>query len=158
MQPLSEAEILSAFRAEHVFDVPLPSLNELNWEALDYLGWVDPSGHPGYVVVISPEDGRIKGTVLKRGSFGNRRPGFEMCSLCHHVHQPNGTAMYTITRKDNERRHSIGNIVCKDLDCSLRLRNLVGTGSDLGETLYPEARIWRMQLALHKWLKKANRL
>lgn len=158
MQPLSAAEVLDAFRAEETQDIPLPDLDHVQWDVLDYLGWVHPSGHLGYVVVISPEDGRVKGTVLKRGRFSARKPGFEMCSLCHHVHQTDGTAMFTMARREADRRHYIGNVVCKDLDCSLRLRNLVEPSSHLGETLYPQAKIWRMQMALHKWLKHANRL
>lgn len=157
MHPLIETEILNAFQSESD-DIPLPKIDAVNWEALDYLGWVHPSGHLGYLVVVSPEDGKVKGTVLKRRRFGGSRPGLEMCSLCHHVHQPDGTAMFTITRETSCSRHSFGNIVCKDLDCSLRLRNIVGPQSNLGETLYPEAKIWRMQLALHKWLKTAERL
>ena len=158
MQPLSEAEILDAFSAEDTDDITTPRVAEIQWDALDYLGWVHPSGHLGYVVVISPDDGRIVGTVMRRRRFSPRRPGFEMCSLCHHVHQPEGTAMFTITREEPGRRHFIGNVVCKNLDCSLRLRNLVEPKSHLAETLYPEAKIWRMQLALHKWLRTANRL
>jgi hypothetical protein len=66
--------------------------------------------------------------------------------------------MFTITRSDAAHHHAIGNIVCKNLDCSLRIRNLVEPTSYVKETLYLEARIWRMQLALHKWLKAAGRL
>ncbi len=158
MDPLTEEEVLTSFKGEREDDVPLPDLTNIPWDDLDYLGWVHPSGHLGYVVIVSPDDGGIKGTILRRGRFDGSKPGLEMCSLCHHVHRPNGTAMFTITHKNAERRHSIGNIVCKDLDCSLRIRNLVQPASYLNETLYPEAKIWRMQMALHRWLRTANRL
>ncbi|XOV90324.1 MAG: FBP domain-containing protein [Pseudomonadota bacterium] len=136
----------------------MPDLNLLPWSNLDYLGWVHPGGHLGYLVVLSPNDGRLKGVILRRSRFSGTRKGMEMCSLCHHMHRPNGTAMFTLTRQGSDTRHSIGNIVCKDLDCSLRIRNLVDTAAYVPETLYPEAKIWRMQLALHRWLKSANRL
>lgn len=158
MHALSEAEIQAAFTHEATDEIPLPNLHELPWEDLDFLGWIHPQGHLGYLVVISPEDGRVKGAVMRRGQFSGRKPGFEMCSLCHHVHSSYGTAMFTITRQEAGRRHFIGNVVCKDLACSLRVRNKVEPGSHLAETLYPEAKIWRMQMALHKWLRTANRL
>ena len=66
--------------------------------------------------------------------------------------------MFTITKKNADRHHTIGNVVCKDLDCSLQIRNLKEPQSVVKETLYLEAKIWRMQLALHKWLKSAERL
>lgn len=157
MEPLTKDEILAAFDGQTT-DVVLPDLNQITWEVLDYFGWIHPGGHLGYMVLVSPVDGSLKGTMLQRARFSARKPGFEMCSLCHHVHGPNGTAMFTISRKDSERRHSIGNIVCKDLDCSLRIRNIAEPASYLKETLYVEAKVWRMQLALHKWLKTAHRL
>lgn len=157
MEVLTEDEILSAFDASQG-EIPVPNLDVIEWPVLDYLGWIDPEGHHGYLVIRSPVDGSLKGTVLRRSRFGARKPGFEMCSLCHHVHRPDGTAMFTITCKQAGERHLIGNIVCKNLDCSLRIRNLLDPPSFLNETLYPEAKIWRMQIALHKWLKAANRL
>lgn len=157
MEPLTETDILEAFEGASE-EIVLPNLNEVAWDNLDYLGWIHPSGHLGYMVVISPDDGIVKGAVLRRSRFNGNRPAYEMCSLCHHVHQPNGTAMFTITNRENEKRHSLGNVICKDLDCSLRVRNLLTPSSYLNETLYTEAKIWRMQLALHKWLRTANRL
>ncbi|MCB1693832.1 MAG: FBP domain-containing protein, partial [Pseudomonadales bacterium] len=139
-------------------DMPLPDLGTIDWDVLDYLGWIHPDGHIGYLVVISPTDGSVKGVSMRRSRFTSGKRGFEMCSLCHHVHSANGTAMFTIAARKNGHRHYIGNVVCKDLDCSLRLRNLVNPPSYLNETLYPEAKIWRMQLALHKWLRSADRL
>ena len=157
MEPVTAEEILSAFD-EADEDIPLPDLERVDFDALDYLGWIHPSGHLGYLVLLSPNDARLKGVVMRRSSFGGTRPGFEMCSLCHHMHQPHGTAMFTMTCKDTNHRHSIGNVVCKNLDCSLRIRDMVDPAPFIKETLYVEAKIWRMQLALHKWMRAANRL
>ena len=51
-----------------------------------------------------------------------------------------------------------GNVVCADLACSLRIRNLIGAPPWASETMYLPARIWRMQRKMHKWLRKADRL
>ena len=157
MDPLCEDEILAAFGGQ-AEDVVLPDLTNVAWELQDYFGWIHPGGHLGYMVLVSPLDGHLKGTILRRSRFRGRKPGFEMCSLCHHVHGSGGTAMFTVTRKDTGDRHYLGNVICKDLDCSLRIRNVVDPPSYHKETLYVEAKVWRMQLALHKWLRNANRL
>jgi len=157
MEPLSEQEILRALDGTPD-DIVLPDLTKVQWELLDYFGWIHPSGQLGYIVVISPDDGSVRGAVLRRSRFSGSKPGVEMCSLCHHVHRPSGTALFTMMDKDPDLHRTIGNIVCKDLDCSLRVRNIKGPSGFLNETLYPEAKIWRMQLAVHKWLRGANRL
>jgi len=157
MEPVSESEILSALEGQ-TSDIVVPDLATVNWEVLDYLGWIHPAGHLGYIVLISPDDGSVKGTLLQRSRCSGKARDFEMCSLCHHLHRPHGTAMFTVTLNGSEKRRSIGNVVCKDLDCSLRIRNLVEPASYLNETLYVEAKVWRMQLALHRWLRTANRL
>ncbi len=157
MDALVESQILGAFDCDQD-EIVLPDLDHLPWPSLDYLGWIHPGGHLGYLVVLSPNDGKLKGSILRRSRFAGTRRGMEMCSLCHHMHRPNGTAMFTLTQRGSEHRHSIGNIVCKDLDCSLRVRNLAEPVAYVPETLYPEAKIWRMQLALHRWLKSVNRL
>ena len=157
MEPVSETEILSAF-GNQVNEIPIPDLTIVDWEALDYLGWIHPKGHLGYIILQSPLDGSVRGALLQRSRLSAKHPGFELCSLCHHIHRPNGTAMFTVSYNDEGKRRSVGNIVCKDLDCSLRIRNIPKPASCMNETLYVEAKIWRMQLALHKWLRTANRL
>ncbi|HAK53419.1 MAG TPA: hypothetical protein DCM54_16190 [Gammaproteobacteria bacterium] len=155
MDPISQDEI------SHVFDedqVVLPDLSTVAWDHLDYLGWVHPSGHLAYLVLVSPESGKLTGSVLRRRPRISKRPRYEMCSWCHHVHRNNRTAMFTLSVKGTEGRHLIGKVLCKDLDCSLRIRNLVEPASYMDETLYVQARIWRMQKSMHRWLKRANRL
>ncbi|HKI73348.1 MAG TPA: FBP domain-containing protein [Pseudomonadales bacterium] len=155
MEPLSEPELRTAFEG-HSKDVFVPDLTKVEWHALDYFGWIHPGGNLGYIVLVSPLDGQLKGTLLRRSRLSNNHPGFELCSLCHHVHRPNGTAMFTASYSDEGKLHSVGNVVCKNLDCSLRIRNILEPESCMNETLYVEAKVWRMQLALHKWLKAAN--
>lgn len=157
MEPVSESEIRIAFE-DQASDVFVPKLNNISWEHLDYLGWIHPQGHVGYIVLVSPLDGLLKGTLLQRSSLATHTAGLEMCSLCHHVHRANGTAMFMVQRKDSDRHSTVGNVVCKNLDCSLRIRNVLEPVSRFNETLYLEAKVWRMQIALHRWLKSANGL
>ncbi len=158
MQALSREEILSAF-PDNEEDLVVPDyLSDLPWDSLDYLGWVHPSGHLGYVVLESPNDGSIRGIKMRRARRRSKKNRMEMCSWCHHVHKSDGTAMFTVSVKGSEGRHTLGNVICKDLDCSLRIRNLVQPDSYMKETLYQPAKVWRMQMTMHRWLGRANRI
>jgi len=156
-------EEISAHALKGSFDssedeIWIPDLRHIIWPNRDFLGWIHPSGHLGYVVLVSPQDGGLTGVVMRRLLRSSARVRLDMCCLCHHVHRLDGTAMFTVTEKGSQGRRTIANVVCKNLDCSLRLRNLVSPGSLMAETLYPEAKIWRLQKTLHRWLARANYL
>ena len=156
MLALNREQIAAAFDEGEVLHVP--DLENVQWPSLDYFGWVHPSGHLGFVVLQSPNDGRSRGIRMSRAKRSAKKPRMEMCSWCHHVHKANGTAMFTVPVRGSEGRHTLGNVVCKDLDCSLRIRNLVQSDSFMRETLYQPAKVWRMQTTMHKWLGRANQL
>lgn len=156
MLALTRQQIVSAFDPDA--DLQLPEIDIIQWENLDYLGWVHSAGHLGYVVLQSPKDGELKGITLSRRHRAASRPRMEMCSWCHHVHRANGTAMFTVAVKGSDGRHTLGNVVCKDLDCSLRVRNLKSPESYMRESLYEPARIWRMQQSMHRWLARARQI
>ena len=139
-------------------DLCLPELGQVEWESLDYLGWVHPAGHLGFIVLQSPNDGSLRGIRLNRSHRSSRKRRMEMCAWCHHVHRSDGTAMFSVPVRGSGGRHTMGNILCKDLDCSLRVRNLIEPGSFMRESLYEPARIWRMQQTMHKWLSRANQI
>lgn len=156
MLPMTRDEIVAAFDDQE--DLYIPDRFDTDWSLLDYLGWVHPSGHLGFVVLQSPKSGELRGIRLRRSLRLSRKSRMEMCSWCHHVHKANGTAMFTVSVRGSDGRHTLGNVVCKDLDCSLRVRNLVTPESFMRESLYEPARIWRMQQSMHKWLGRAKQI
>ena len=156
MQTLKREEVIAAF--DNRKDLVIPDLGEIEWQTLDYLGWIHPSGHEGYVVLQSPNTGAVCGIRMNRSQRGAKKRRMEMCSWCHHVHKANGTAMFSVTVKGSDGRHILGNVICKNLDCSLRVRNLVEPVSIMRESLYEPARIWRMQQQMHKWLERAKQI
>lgn len=153
---MAHAQIVSAFEGKR--DLVTPDLTIINWQELDYLGWIDPSGHRGYVVLQSPNTGEVCGITMNRSRRESRKLRMEMCSWCYYVHKGNGTAMFTVMVKGSEGRHILGNAICKNLDCSLRIRNLVDPENFMEESLYEPAKIWRMQQQMHKWLARANQI
>ncbi len=156
MEPVNREQLVAAYEGDH--ELWIPDLSDVRWSDLDYLGWVHPSGHLGYVALISPTSGDLRLISLSRSRNRSSKPRYEMCSWCHHVHRTNGTAMFSLSVKGSNGRHTLGNVVCRDLDCSLRIRNLAEPGTFMKETLYLEAKIWRMQMSMHKWLGRANQL
>ena len=156
MEPLNCEEIIVAF--DDSVDLIIPDLTAIDWQRIEYLGWVHPAGHEGYVVLQSPNTGAIRGIRMNRSERETRRRRMEMCSWCHYVHKCNGTAMFTLTVKGSDDRHILGNLICRNLDCSLRVRNLIEPNSFMRESLYEPAKIWRMQQHMHKWLGRANQI
>ena len=45
MQALKREEVIAAF--DNRKDLVIPDLGEIEWQTLDYLGWIHPSGHEG---------------------------------------------------------------------------------------------------------------
>lgn len=159
MQAATQEDIEASFGSwGEQEDLFVPKLERIDWDAQDFLGWVHPGGHRGYLVHWSPVDGELRGTMLRRSRWAGKKPRVEMCAWCHHVHDSGGTAMFSVSLKGSGGRHIFGNVVCANLDCSLRIRNLIGAPPWAGETMYLPARIWRMQRKMHKWLRKADRL
>jgi hypothetical protein len=154
MDVLTEPELKACFKDED--DIWFPDLSVIEWADLDFLGWVHPSGHLGYIATRSPNDGRLRGIVLRRFERPTRRVRLDMCSLCHHVHSSGGTAMFSITELGSRGRRSISNVVCSDLACSLRVRNKLNPSSLMQETLYIEAKVWRILQHLHRWLARTK--
>ncbi|MEM7100999.1 MAG: FBP domain-containing protein [Pseudomonadota bacterium] len=100
----------------------LPDLETVDWGVLDYLGWIHPAGHQGYVVMAIHTN--LQGMVLRRHVNHGSKPRVHMCSWCNHVYRAKGTAMFTAEVSGSEGRRMVGNYICRNLDCSLRIRNL----------------------------------
>ena len=119
MRQLSKEEIASSFHYKERKKVKLPELEKINWEVLDFLGRVHPSGHLGYIVYEFPLG--LRGIVLER----NLKPiseGTRMCTLCCTVHKASNIRLFTY-----RILHSniiIGDYFCADLECSLYIRKI----------------------------------
>jgi len=123
MKPLTESDIRASFvnltptEAERVV---LPGLHEVMWDEREYLGWRDPSGPRGYVVMWRDDD--IVGFMLRAAQTQGR--GTAICSLCS-TQQPGGqVTMFTAPRAGAAGRagHSVGTHICADLACSMLIR------------------------------------
>ena len=154
MLALDQFAIQSLFSDES--NLFVPDISKTVWDDLDYFGWIHPEGKKGFIALESPNDGRLKGVKLQRQKNRRVKPRSEMCSWCHFVHKSNGTAFFSVEVKGSDGRRNLGNLLCKDLDCSIRVRKPKYSDSLMQEIIYEPARIWRMKLAMHRWLRRAN--
>ena len=155
MNPFERQELAALFEDLDPQDRWLPDLEAVDWGVLDFLGWIHPSGHLGYVVLRL--DGDAVGLVLRRARFGGRARHTHMCAWCHTLHRAGGVAMFSRYVDGSDGRRSIGVHLCSALDCSLRLRNLTGDPRLLmPETIDLQRRILRLQLSLASYVRRVR--
>ena len=157
MQRLSQSDLAEIFKAHSKTDLQLPGLTNVDWGVLDYFGWLHPSGHIGYVVM--PIEDSVYGLKLRRMLNPRARPRTHMCSWCHHVYRSRGTAMFSTYVDGSDGRRTIGNDICKNLDCSLRIRNLASDPPTyLPETIDLNRKVARLTTAVTGFMARANLL
>lgn len=162
MEALTEREIRGSFvncsRGEaqraHLPD----GIDELAWEDLDFLGWVDPKA-PQVAYVVAPRGDRVVGVRLRRNDSGSGRA--RMCSLCCTVHPANGVSLMVANRSGRAGRdgNSVGIDVCADLRCSGYARGWAPTPvvSLLEETTSAKQRVERLVRNLDGFLRRVLR-
>ena len=158
MQPVARDSINQLFpeerRSAHLC---LPSLESVDWSLLDYLGWIHPDGQSAYVTRWFGE--RLCGMKLRRTASHSRKPRYEMCSWCGHIHKTRGTALFSVEVRGTDGRRTLGNPICSRLDCSLHIRHLLSEPPlGLTEALSLQAKVARLDRNRHRFFQLANRL
>lgn len=127
MLPLTASTITTSFvnaSRKVVADITLPTgLDELNWDALDYLGWRDPKMKQRSYIVV-PVDGVPVGIVLRQANTSPRQRA--QCSWCRDVLLPNAVVLFSALRAGRAGRagNSVGILACESFECSANVRKL----------------------------------
>ena len=154
---MTPTQLRDLFPEARASDLGHPSLEHVDWGVLDYFGWINPAGNRGYVVF--PVQGEMRGMKLRRMVGSGGQPRTHMCSWCHHVYRSRGTAMFSAQVAGSDGRRTIGNYVCRELDCSVRIRNLASDPPTyMPETIELKHKIWRLETALTSFMHRANLL
>ena len=161
MHPLTEREVRASFvnatRGE-VTRLRVPSLDEVDWDGLDFLGWVDPKA-PQQAAVVVPHEGGVAGIKLHRNApvGGAQR----MCSWCCTLHPGTGVSLVAANRAGRAGRdgNTTGTDVCADLRCSdyARGRATSGVVGLARETLTAEERSARLRRNLETFVRRVLR-
>ncbi|MGJ0389300.1 FBP domain-containing protein [Microbacterium sp. CGR1] len=149
MRPIDErtlrASFLNASRKE-VSDLTLPpGFAELDFEKLDYLGWVDPK-LPRRSYVVAWVDDVLTGVILQRAE--QRVIARAQCSWCEDVTLRNDVQLYVARKAGPAGRKgdTIGTLVCTEFGCSKNVRVLPPLAYDgYDRELAREMRIVRLQ-------------
>ena len=161
MSPITEREIRGSFvncsRGEAQRANLPEAFDELPWEELDFLGWVDPKA-PQLAYVVVPGD-RLLGIKLRRNASSSGRA--RMCSLCCTVHPANGVTLMVANRAGKAGRdgNTVGVDVCADLCCSGYARGWAAAPvvSLLEETTTAEQRVERLTQNLDTFVRRVLR-
>jgi hypothetical protein len=117
------ASFVNASRKE-ISDLTLPAeFAELDWDRLDYLGWIDPKMAKRAYIVVPLPDGPV-GIVLRQADAAPRSRA--QCSWCQDVHLPNDVVLYSARRVGAAGRNgnTVGTLICSKFECSGNVRKL----------------------------------
>ena len=149
MRPIDErtlrASFINASRKE-ASDISLPpGFADLDFEKLDYFGWVDPK-LPRRSYVVAWVDDVITGVILQRAE--QRVISRAQCSWCEDVTLRNDVQLYVARKAGAAGRKgdTIGTLVCTEFGCSTNVRVLPPLAYDgYDRELARELRILKLQ-------------
>ena len=149
MRPIDErtlrASFINASRKE-VSDLTLPAgFPDLDFDRLDYLGWVDPK-LPRRSYVVAWVDDVATGVILQRAE--QRVIARAQCSWCEDVTLRNDVQLYAARKAGPAGRKgdTIGTLVCTEFGCSKNVRVLPPLAYDgYDRELARELRIVKLQ-------------
>lgn len=149
MRPIDErtlrASFINASRKE-VSDLTLPAgFADLDFDRLDYLGWVDPK-LPRRSYVVAWVDEVATGVILQRAE--QRVIARAQCSWCEDVTLRNDVQLYAARKAGPAGRKgdTVGTLVCAEFGCSKNVRVLPPLAYDgYDRELARELRILKLQ-------------
>ena len=127
MRPIDERGIRASFinaSRKEVADLTLPvGFAELDFEKLDFLGWVDPK-QPRRAYVVAFDGERPVGVLLQRAE--QRVLARAQCSWCEDVTLRHDVQLFTARKAGPAGRKgdAVGTLVCAEFGCSRTVRML----------------------------------
>lgn len=149
MRPIDERTLRTSFlnaSRKEASDLTLPpGFAEIEFDRLDYLGWVDPK-LPRRSYVVAWVDDVLTGVILQRAE--QRVTARAQCSWCEDVTLRNDVQLYVARRAGPAGRKgdTIGTLVCAEFGCSQNVRVLPPLAYDgYDRELAREMRIVKLQ-------------
>lgn len=133
-------------------------LGDLEWDRMDFLGWVDPRAPQLAALVVPRADGPV-GVRLRRNLAGGAST--KMCSICCTVHRASGVSLMVANRAGKAGRdgNTVGVDVCSDLGCSGYVRGWLKPPaiSLVAETVTLDDKVARLWTNLDAFLRRVQR-
>jgi len=127
MRPIDEREIraslINASRKEAATLSMPADFADIDFDRLDYLGWVDAK-HPRRACIVTEVDGVLTGALLQRAE--QRVQTRAQCSWCEDVTLRNDVQFYAARLAGPRGRNgdTIGTLACAEFGCSRNVRML----------------------------------
>lgn len=127
MRPIDERGIRASFRnasRKEVSDLSLPTgFADLEFDRLDFLGWIDPK-LPRRAYVVAWIDDEPTGVILQRAE--QRVLARAQCSWCEDVTLRDDVQLFVARRAGaaGRRGDTVGTLVCAEFGCSRNVRVL----------------------------------
>ena len=151
MKALGPEQLISAFYLEEGDKLPLPRLEGIAWDNLDFLGWCDRSGDKAYLAFET--NGDIIGLALDRMMVKTSSARSFMCSICRTMHSARGIANFTYRSRRDPGYSTLTDMFCADLRCGLYVRGLLSADvSQFYETITIERKVERLREGIDRYL------
>ncbi|GAA2919354.1 hypothetical protein JOD62_000262 [Microbacterium keratanolyticum] len=127
MRPIDERAIRASFRnatRKETTDLQLPvNFADIDFERLDFLGWVDPK-LPRRAYVVVWRDDVLTGVILQRAE--QRVLARALCSWCEDVTLRNDVQLYAARKAGAAGRKgdTVGTLICAEFGCCRSVRML----------------------------------
>nr|WP_208383278.1 FBP domain-containing protein [Modestobacter marinus] len=128
--------MVNCSRSEAAALTPPRDLADLDWAALDVLGWRDAKAElRGYLV--HEQDGEPLGIALRAADTKMSSRRSAMCLLCHTVQSAADVSLFTARRVGEAGRNgnTVGTYICADLSCASRVTAVLPSAQHLDEEL-----------------------
>ncbi|MDP9885287.1 hypothetical protein J2W21_002809 [Sinomonas atrocyanea] len=118
------SSFINASRSEAARLSPPKDFDDLDWDALDVLGWRDPKMPLRGYLVVPQADGRIVSALLRAPEGGARKNRAVLCELCRSVDATNDVLLWVARRAGASGRNgnTVGTLICADFECSANVR------------------------------------
>ncbi len=127
----SENELLQMFRPIDRDQVRVPSDFQFPVAVVDYLAWVEPSGHRTFLVYEDQASHDGRGVVFRR-SHPPAEPVTNMCEWCHSV---SGSGTIGLLSVSVNAKRRVGLNLCRGLECKANVEAEPPGLHDLRESL-----------------------
>jgi hypothetical protein len=151
VRALEPEQLISAFHLDEGEQLPLPPLQGIAWDNLDFLGWCNRTGDKAWLAVET--NGALIGLALDRMMVGPSKARSFMCAICRTMHGPRGIANFTYRSRRDPPYRTLTDVFCGDLSCSLYVRGLLSSDvSQFYETITTRRKVERLRSGLDRYL------
>ena len=95
----------------------------INWVEIDFLGWIHPSGHLGYL--LEDLSGYHKLWIFTCNPKKSDHKKAQACPICLSIHTGDNIGVKIFSRQHNTKKNvTIGQYFCGDLNCNYWVRKI----------------------------------